>query len=149
MQPVSSTTGWVFICQGKTGTMFRWGIYSALTTVIAFVVGLRWGAVGVAAAYAISGYVLHLPVLAVLLQRVGPVSAVDFLLVQGLLIVAAGIAWLVYAELQPMLTSHSNLVLAATAAVLSYAVALTFMVAVPQSRRALGDAWRMVVRRKG
>lgn len=147
MQPVSSTTGWVLICQGKTGTMFRWGIYSALTTVLAFVVGLKWGAVGVAAAYAISGYVLRLPVLAVLMQRVGPVSAGDFLLVQGSLIVAAGVAWLGYAEISSMLAAHGKVAIAATAAVLSYAVALVFMVAVPQSRRALGDAWRMVIRR--
>ncbi|TIV14664.1 MAG: lipopolysaccharide biosynthesis protein, partial [Mesorhizobium sp.] len=33
MQSVSSTTGWIFICQGKTKAMFQWGAYSSLTTV--------------------------------------------------------------------------------------------------------------------
>lgn len=146
MQPVSSTTGWIFICQGKTGTMLRWGVYSALTTVLSFVIGLKWGAVGVAAAYAISGYALRLPVLAVMLGRTGPVSALDFLLVQGLLIVAAAVAWLGYGYLPASLTAQSNFIAAATAAVLSYAVALAFMIAVPQSRRALVEAWKTIAR---
>ncbi|MGF7007615.1 lipopolysaccharide biosynthesis protein [Aminobacter sp. BE322] len=146
MQPVSSTTGWIFICQGKTRTMFRWGIYSALTTVLSFVVGLKWGAVGVAAAYAISGYVLRLPVLAVLMQRVGPVSSIDFLMVQALLIVAAAVAWIGYGYLPETLVAQSNIVAAASAAILSYAVALIFMLAVPQSRRALAEAWKTIAR---
>lgn len=146
MQPVSSTTGWIFICQGKTRTMFRWGIYSALTTVLSFVVGLKWGAVGVAAAYAISGYVLRLPVLAVLMQRVGPVSSIDFLMVQALLIVAAAVAWIGYGYLPETLVAQSNIVAAASAAILSYAVALIFMLAVPQSRRALAEAWNTIAR---
>lgn len=146
MQPVSSTTGWIFICQGKTSTMFRWGVYSALTTVLSFAVGLKWGAVGVAAAYAISGYALRLPVLAVMIGRTGPVSALDFLMVQGLLIVAAAVTWLGYGYLPAALTAQSNIVAAITAAALSYAVALAFMVAVPQSRRALVEAWKTIAR---
>lgn len=146
MQPVSSTTGWIFICQGKTRMMFRWGVYSALTTVLSFAVGLRWGAVGVAAAYAVSGYVLRLPVLAVMVGRAGPVSAADFLMVQCLLILAALVAWLGFQYLPASLTAQSDLVAAATAAVLSYAVAFAFMIIVPQSRRALVDSWRTVAR---
>ncbi|WP_432286141.1 lipopolysaccharide biosynthesis protein [Aminobacter sp. BA135] len=146
MQPVSSTTGWIFICQGKTGTMFRWGVYSALTTVLSFAAGLKWGAVGVAAAYAISGYALRLPVLAVMIGRTGPVTALDFLMVQGLLIIAAAMTWLTYDYLPAALIAQSNIVAAITAAALSYAVALAFMVAVPQSRRALVATWKTIAR---
>lgn len=146
MQPVSSTTGWIFICQGKTGTMFRWGVYSALTTVLSFAAGLKWGAVGVAAAYAISGYALRLPVLAVMIGRAGPVTALDFLMVQGLLIIAAAVTWLAYDHLPAALIAQSNIVAAITAAALSYAVALAFMVAVPQSRRALVATWKTIAR---
>lgn len=146
MQPVSSTTGWIFICQGKTGTMFRWGVYSALTTVLSFAAGLKWGAVGVAAAYAISGYALRLPVLAVMIGRAGPVTALDFLMVQGLLIIAAAVTWLAYDHLPAALIAQSNIVAAITAATLSYAVALAFMVAVPQSRRALVATWNTIAR---
>lgn len=137
MQPVSSTTGWIFICQGETKTMFRWGIYSSLTTVLAFVVGLKWGAIGVAAAYAISGYVLRVPVLAYLLQRLGPVSAIDFLLVQGLFLGSALTAWLGYRLLPDVLTGRSDLGALASALVLNYGLALVFALALRQPRKVL------------
>jgi hypothetical protein len=137
MQSVSSTTGWIFICQGKTKTMFHWGIYSSLTTVASFIVGLHWGAIGVAAAYAISGYVLRVPVLAALIHRVGPVTAGDFLGIQGLFIVSSLLAWLSYLSLPALLTSQSDLLTILVAIALNYGFALALMLAVPQSRRAL------------
>ncbi|RUW24122.1 lipopolysaccharide biosynthesis protein [Mesorhizobium sp. M4B.F.Ca.ET.215.01.1.1] len=136
-QSVSSTTGWIFICQGKTKTMFQWGIYSSLTTVAAFIVGLHWGAVGVAAAYAISGYVLRVPVLAVLVHRVGPVTAGDFLIMQGLFIVSSLLAWLAYLGLPASLAGQSDLLAVALALCLNYGFALVLMLIFPQSRRML------------
>ncbi|AWM29202.1 MAG: lipopolysaccharide biosynthesis protein [Sinorhizobium fredii] len=137
MQPVSSTTGWIFICQGETKTMFRWGIYSSLTTVLSFVAGLQWGAIGVAAAYAISGYVLRVPVLAWLLQRVGPVSARDFLYVQGLFVVSALAAWFGYRLLPAAVTGSSDLLALACAVCLNYGLALLFALALRQPRQVL------------
>ncbi|RVC60488.1 lipopolysaccharide biosynthesis protein, partial [Mesorhizobium sp. M4B.F.Ca.ET.088.02.2.1] len=131
-QSVSSTTGWIFICQGKTKTMFHWGIYSSLTTVASFIVGLHWGAVGVAAAYAISGYVLRVPVLAVLVHRVGPVTASDFLIMQGLFIVSSLLAWLAYLGLPASLTAQSDLLAVALALCLNYGLALVLMLILPQ-----------------
>ncbi|RCS22209.1 lipopolysaccharide biosynthesis protein [Phyllobacterium salinisoli] len=140
IQPVSSTTGWIFICQGRTKTMFRWGLYSSLTTVLSFIVGLQWGAVGVAAAYAISGYVLRVPVLAVLVKRVGPVSATDFLMVQGLFILSALLAWAGYHLLPEALTARSDLFAVALALILNYAIALILILVFPQPRNALSAA---------
>ncbi|MER8591993.1 lipopolysaccharide biosynthesis protein [Mesorhizobium sp. M1182] len=137
IQSVSSTTGWIFICQGKTKTMFHWGIYSSLTTVAAFIIGLHWGAVGVAAAYAISGYVLRVPVLAVLVHRVGPVTAADFLVMQGLFIASSLLAWSVYRELPASLTSQSDLLAVVLAGALNYSIGLVLMLALRQSRSAL------------
>jgi O-antigen/teichoic acid export membrane protein len=137
MQPVSSTTGWLFICQGETKTMFHWGIYSSLTTVLSFVVGLQWGAVGVAAAYAISGYVLRVPVLAWLLQRLGPVSAIDFLFVQGLFLLSALAAWIGYRMLPEALTGASDILALASAVCLNYGLALAFALALRQPRKVL------------
>ncbi|TXR50010.1 lipopolysaccharide biosynthesis protein [Phyllobacterium endophyticum] len=140
IQPISSTTGWIFICQDRTKTMFRWGIYSSVTTVVSFVVGLQWGAVGVAAAYAISGYILRVPVLAVLVHRVGPVTAMDVLLVQGLFIVSALLAWGAYFSLPLSLTTGSDLRSVILALVLNYAIALVLMLLLPRSRQALFGA---------
>ncbi|TKB91429.1 MAG: lipopolysaccharide biosynthesis protein [Mesorhizobium sp.] len=137
IQSVSSTTGWIFICQGKTKTMFHWGIYSSLTTVAAFIIGLHWGAVGVAAAYAISGYVLRVPVLAVLVHRVGPVTAADFLMMQGLFVASSLLAWSVYRELPASLTGQSDLLAVVLAVALNYSIGLVLMLALRQSRSAL------------
>ncbi len=120
MQPIGSTTGWIFICQGKTQAMFRWGVYSSLTTVLSFVIGLKWGSIGVAAAYAISGYVLRIPVLAWLLQRVGPVTGMDFLSIQGLFLVSAGLAWIAYDRLMAMGLLQNDLAAIAAAVLLNY-----------------------------
>ncbi|TIX15825.1 MAG: lipopolysaccharide biosynthesis protein [Mesorhizobium sp.] len=145
-QSVSSTTGWIFICQGKTKTMFHWGIYSSLTTVASFIVGLHWGAVGVAAAYAISGYVLRVPVLAVLVHRVGPVTASDFLIMQGLFIVSSLLAWLAYLGLPASLTAQSDLLAVALALCLNYGLALVLMLILPQSRRMLSASLPNIAR---
>lgn len=48
LQPVANATGWLFISNGRGRDMFRWGIVSTLTTLIAVFVGLRWGVEGVA-----------------------------------------------------------------------------------------------------
>ncbi|RWE05214.1 MAG: lipopolysaccharide biosynthesis protein, partial [Mesorhizobium sp.] len=137
MQSVSSTTGWIFICQGKTKAMFQWGAYSSLTTVASFVVGLHWGAVGVAAAYAISGYVLRVPVLAVMIHRVGPVTAGDFLIMQGLFIASSLLAWLAYLGLPASLTGQSDLLAVVLALCLDYGLAFVLMAIFPQPRRIL------------
>ncbi|SCB27355.1 lipopolysaccharide biosynthesis protein [Rhizobium hainanense] len=139
IQPISSTTGWIFICQGRTNSMFQWGMFSSLVTVIAFVLGLQWGAIGVAAAYAISGYIL-LPFLAAQLHRVGPVTAFDFLLMQALFLTSSAIAWLPYHALVRSLGTSSDLVTIAIAVVCNYAIALILVSLLPQSRRILRSA---------
>lgn len=142
-QPISATSGWIFICQGRTRTMFRWGVYSSITTVAAFAIGIQWGAVGVAAAYAISGYALRIPVLAALLHRVGPITAWDFLMPQLLFVVSALAAWACYLALPHSWVSW-NLSAIAIAVGLNYGLALLLMLAVPTPRRALVAAWNRV-----
>jgi PST family polysaccharide transporter len=49
LQPLGNATGWLFLSSGRTYAMFRWGAASAVLTIFGFVVGLHWGAAGVAA----------------------------------------------------------------------------------------------------
>jgi O-antigen/teichoic acid export membrane protein len=139
VQPVSNTTGWIFICQAKTKIMFYWGVCSSLVTVVSFIVGIHWGAVGLAAAYAIQSYVFNLPALTVLVKRVGPVTATDFLLLQGLPLASALIAWGLYLQLAALLIGPSDLSAILLAIGVNYAVALMLMSVVPQARRALSS----------
>jgi polysaccharide transporter, PST family len=53
-QPLSNTTGWLYISTGRGRALMRWGAASTSVTIVAFVVGVNWGPVGVAAAYFIS-----------------------------------------------------------------------------------------------
>lgn len=47
---------WINLSTGNSGRQFRWGIVRGLIFGTAAVVGLRWGAVGVATAYAIASW---------------------------------------------------------------------------------------------
>lgn len=58
---VYSTHGWLHLSLGKADRWFRWGIIEMTTSVLAFMIGLPFGAVGVAIAYGLSFYVLLCP----------------------------------------------------------------------------------------
>jgi O-antigen/teichoic acid export membrane protein len=63
-QPVHNSYGWLYSAVGDGKGAIRWGFVSTAALVIAFSVGVRWGAVGVAVAYAISmGIILTIPAL--------------------------------------------------------------------------------------
>lgn len=77
IQPVCNTTGWLFVSQGRTHHMLRWGMIGGVSMIAAIVAGLPWGAVGVASSY--SCVVLALcPVLFWYVGRSGPVRTIDF-----------------------------------------------------------------------
>jgi PST family polysaccharide transporter len=76
IQMVNSPSGPLYISQGRSGDYARWGIVSGVTSVLSFVIGLPFGAVGVAIAYAISEYV-RTPFLWLYATRQGPVKAAD------------------------------------------------------------------------
>lgn len=78
-QPMSATFGWLFISQKRGGDFGRWGIFSMVTCVAAFAIGLPWGATGVAAAYALSDVLIRMPVLWWWVGRAGPVRHRDLI----------------------------------------------------------------------
>ena len=59
-QSIQGTVGQIYVAKGRTDWMFRWGLSAAIVFVIAFVIGVRWGTIGVAAAYAITYFVFIL-----------------------------------------------------------------------------------------
>lgn len=58
---VYGTHGWLHLALGRADRWFRWGVIELLVTVACFVAGLPFGAIGVAAAYTVSFYVLTGP----------------------------------------------------------------------------------------
>jgi PST family polysaccharide transporter len=58
---VYSTHLWLHLSLGRADRLIRWGIIEMTTSVLAFIIGLPFGAVGVAIAYGLSFYVLLAP----------------------------------------------------------------------------------------
>ena len=65
IQSVGTTVGAIYLAKGRTDWMFRWGIVAGLFLMIAFVIGLHWSIMGVAAAYAIASLILFYPSFAI------------------------------------------------------------------------------------
>ena len=57
-QGVAGTVGWIYTSLGRTDVMFKWGLVSSTVTVASFVIGVHWGAIGVAWGYFVSGWVI-------------------------------------------------------------------------------------------
>jgi PST family polysaccharide transporter len=76
-QPVGNATGWLFMSSGRAGAMMRWGMVSTPITIASFLIGLPWGASGVAAAYFFS-QALRLPILYRWCSKGTPVQQSDF-----------------------------------------------------------------------
>lgn len=109
VQPLSQTTGWILISQGRTAEMFRVGLAGAAVSLASFVIGLPHGPVGVAAAYGISGLLVRTPVLLWYVGRRGPVSTRDFfqllrfpLAVSAIVAAASGVARLTSPSEHPL-----------------------------------------------
>ena len=76
-QSAFDTLGWLFISQGRSNEYFRWGIAHSVLFVASFVLGLPWGAVGVAISYTAVFYLACVPLGIWTAGRRGPVCSRD------------------------------------------------------------------------
>jgi len=77
VQPIAGTAGWLFTTQHRGRELLTWGFIGAAIAVTSFVVGLPYGPVGVAEAYAMSNVLVFTPALIWHVGRRGPVSSRD------------------------------------------------------------------------
>jgi O-antigen/teichoic acid export membrane protein len=61
LQSISCTTGMIFTAKGRTDIQFRWALVEVSVILPAFVIGLRWGTIGVASGYAVAEFLLCYP----------------------------------------------------------------------------------------
>ncbi|MCC5847518.1 MAG: lipopolysaccharide biosynthesis protein [Verrucomicrobia bacterium] len=61
IQPVAGLRGMVLMSLGQSRRYLQWGIINAIFISLAFLVGIRWGPVGIARAYAVSTYLILQP----------------------------------------------------------------------------------------
>jgi PST family polysaccharide transporter len=139
IQPITNTTGWLFISQGRTRDMFRYGIVASTIIVAAIVAGLPWGALGVATIYALVWVTIVTPLLFYWVGRKGPVRPCDFYVtVAPAFCAALGVLVALFlfrrsgAIVNPLAGLAASLGIACT-------VAALVLCAIPAGRRALRD----------
>lgn len=73
---INVAPGWLCISLGRAGTQVRWAMVSAPLTVLAFLIGVRWGIVGVAAAFS-GSWCLGLYIFITMACRRSPIRQMD------------------------------------------------------------------------
>lgn len=142
-RPVSMTMNFVYISQGRGGAMIVWSVFSAITSVIAFVIGLRWGAVGVAAAFALSDILVRAPFLWWSVTRTGSVRLTDLIASATPFVTASAVVFVALSLLQraPFPSAFINLAVSAVAA---YAISLGVVCLFKNGRETLADTIHLV-----
>jgi PST family polysaccharide transporter len=143
-QPVSSSCGWLWMTQGRGGEMLRWGLCGGGLAVLSIIVGLPWGAVGVAASYGISGLVLRAPLLYWYVGRRGPVRTRDIyraMAPAAAASAATGAALVLYRLAAEPTSPHRDLIVSLG---VGLATAVLASLVMPTGRRLMGDAWSLL-----
>ena len=135
---------WVYQSLGRTDRQFRLGLVMSTIDVIIFVVSVRWGAVGVAAAYGLSRPILWLPRI-IYCYRGTPLRLSE--LIRTLLhpvLASIGAAALLMG-INQLLPTEINLAIALGLDCLMYAVLyLTIWMVLPNGKKTLGEMFRML-----
>ena len=69
IRPVLSTTGLVMITCGKSKRYFFLGLANSIVIIASIIIGLKWGAVGVAAGHVIENYIVFFPIVLIALKN--------------------------------------------------------------------------------
>ena len=71
LQSIVSTVGIIYQVKGKTDWMFRWSIFATSVMVIGFLIGLKWGVVGISVSYLVTNIVLLYPAFLIPFKLIG------------------------------------------------------------------------------
>jgi PST family polysaccharide transporter len=143
--PVSNTLGWHYIASGATNRMLRWGLFDSAVVVAAVIVGVPYGALGVATAFAAARVLLFLPGIWYATRTV-PLGVSDTLkTIRVIMPSSVVIGTLLYLSRQTILaefSTWSRLLIAFVAAVTGY---LTIVCIASRSLAPLFDLPRLFV----
>jgi PST family polysaccharide transporter len=143
-KPLCYTIGWLFVSQGRTQELMRWGFVGSALAVLSFLVGLPWGALGVSLAYSVVDLAIRTPVLVHWIGRSGPVSSRDL---WSLLVPVFGSGSAVGAVLLAFRAtlgrSLSPGIGCSLSALITVVVAGALVLATPSGRRSVNDLRRL------
>lgn len=148
VKPAAFTTSWLFVSQGRTRELWRWGVLGTVLAIAAYLVGLPWGAVGVAASYALVDLFVRVPILLYWVGRAGPVGTRDIVRACVPTWVAAGLVALGLVGLRRVVpVGLSAWVGVSLGALVTVFITLAVMTIFPSGRRTLKDLRDLASRR--
>ena len=71
IQSIGTTVGSIYQAKARTDLLLEWGLLSSSLTVLSFAIGLNWGTVGVASAYALVSVALAVPSIVIPFRLIG------------------------------------------------------------------------------
>lgn len=143
-QVFTNTAGWLYLSQGRAGDAVRSSAFAAATSIAAFLVGIPWGVVGVAMAYAISDIVLRAPFIWWVALRSGPVGMGAF----GKALLPHALACLVCAPcIASVLAFLEGIPSLIVAGVFGQAAYMTALAVFPTKREILGANVRFAIQK--
>ena len=145
MIPVGTTTGLLFITQDRTPELLKVGAIGSTISVVAILIGLPHGPLGVAACFALGSTLVRVPVSFWLAGRKGPVSVRDLYASIVPSLVAGAVVLITVSGLHHFrrIEAASPLLELAISLFAAIAVALLTYACIPRSRRALHSVGRL------
>ena len=137
--PVMNTGGWLLVTQGRTRDMLYWSAINAPLAIVPIVIGLRWGAVGVAASYSVARLLVANPLQFWFIGRTGPVRTADFYRLLAPFVCAVGTAMAACLLFRKFTLITSPLIGFVASAVIMGSVTLLVLCLLPRGRSALMD----------
>jgi len=139
---LNNPTGWLFVSQNRTREFMYWGLFGSATCVMSFLVGLRFGPIGVAAAY-VAGEYIRTPILWWIVTRRGPISIHDVVEMSMPHFAGALASVAAIAGARVLLPPLPFLILGASCGVSFLASAMT-VAAFPHGRGTISDSVQLV-----
>jgi PST family polysaccharide transporter len=143
VQPIN-TAGWLLVSQARTKHMFQWSLISAPITILLVLIGLWWGAIGVAVSVCIGKVVLLFPLMFWFVGRTGPVRTRDFYQLLGPFTCASIAALLACLGFRALVSLENPLIGSAICFAITCITTLLVLFLLPAGRAALNDVKRTV-----
>lgn len=140
LRPIEGSNWWLFTTQDRAGEGLRWSMISGLISAASVVVGLPWGAIGVATAVTTAS-VLRLPLLVWYTTHTGPVRAVDIYRTLATPTLAALVALGALFVFKPYAESIPPLAAVIGGLAVTGVTFFACLAVLPAGRRTLRDAW--------
>ena len=140
VQPVLGSCKVVMITCGLSGRYLHWGLMSGVGVIIAYAIGISWGATGVAYAYGIASYVSLILILWYGIKDT-PVNSLLVIKTISLPVMSSLGAGIILVLLLPSISGTSMLVNITISFLIIMTVYLGIYLSVPKGREQLAEYW--------